>query len=187
MVCIGILDLVRSMQCRAADEPWMLESGSRGVLLAYFSTARNYFDGRVVTQAGLRKTVAPFYSAASVEDQGRTFWLLALLDGRTQVVDATFEAVGTIPGWGSDIAGVDARCGSSSQVLAARAGDSNEPDAVQVFAVANRTAAPLAAPLAFSGPVTALWPAGTASVLAVQRDLTTGRYAAYILSVACGD
>jgi hypothetical protein len=187
MVCNGALDSVASMQCRAGDEPWLLESGSRGILLANFAAARNYFDGRVVTQSGLRKTVTPFYSAVSVDDQGRTFWLLAMVDGRTQMVDAAFEAVGTIPGWGSDMAGVDARCGSGSQVMATRATDASEPDAVAVFAVANRTAAPLAEPAPFSGPVTALWPASATSVLAVERDLTTGRYAAYILTVACGD
>jgi hypothetical protein len=186
MVCNGAVDSVSAMQCRAADEPWLLESGSRGILLANFAAARNYFDGRVVTQAGLRKTVAPFYSAVSVEDQGRAFWLLAMLDGRTQIVDASFEAAGAIAGWGSDLAGVDARCGAGSQVMATRAADPGEPDAVQVFTVANRAAVPLAAPVTFSGPVTALWPAGATSVLAVERDLTTGKYAAYILTVVCG-
>jgi hypothetical protein len=187
MVCTGALDSVPSMQCHAAEEPWLLESGSRGILLANFAAGRNYFDGHVVTQAGLRKTVAPFYSAAEAEDQGRSFWLLASLDGRTQIVDASFDPVGAIAGWGSDIAGVDAGCGSGSQTIATRATDGNEPDAVQVFAVANRTAAPLTEAVAFAGPVTALWPAGATSVLAVERDLTTGKYAAYLLTVACGN
>ena len=131
--------------------------------------------------------MAPFYSAAPVEDQGRTFWLLAGLDGRTGIVDASLEAAGTIPGWGSDIAGVDARCGSGSQVMATRATGAGEPDAVQVFSVANGTSAPLAEAVAFAGPVTALWPAGAASALAVERNLTTGKYAAYLLTVACGN
>jgi len=40
---------------------------------------------------------------------------------------------------------------------------------VQVFAVArHRAAAPMAEPVAFAGPVTALWPAGATSVLAVE-------------------
>ena len=186
MSCTGTVDAVLSTNCRAADEPWLLESGGRGILLANFAAGRNYFDGRVVTQAGARRTVAPFYSAAAVEDQGRTFWLLALVDGRAQIVDASFETVGTIPGWGSDVAGVDAQCGSGSQFLATKAGDSNEPDAVQLFAFGNRVASPIAVPVTFSGPVMALWPLGGASVLAVERDLTTGRYAAYVLTVGCG-
>jgi hypothetical protein len=102
-------------------------------------------------------------------------------------VDASFEPIGTIPGWGSDLAGVDAQCGSGSLVMVTRPTDASEADAVQVFAVANRTAAPLTEPVTFSGPVTALWPAGAASVMVVERDLTTGKYAAYLLTVACGD
>jgi hypothetical protein len=187
MVCNGAVDSVPAMQCHAADEPWLLESGSRGMLLANFAAGRNYFDGHVVTQAGLRKTAPPFYSAAAVEDQGRAFWLLASLDGRTQIVDASFEPAGTIAGWGSDISGVDASCGSESLVMATRATDASQPDAVQLFVVANRAAAPLAEPVTFAGPVTALWPAGATSVVAVERDLTTGGYAAYLLTVACGN
>jgi hypothetical protein len=186
MACTGTLDAVGSMQCRAGDEPWLLESSS-AILLANFAPARNYFDGRVVTQTGLRKTVAPFYSAAPVEDQGRAFWLLAGLDGRTQIVDASLEPAGAIPGWGSDIAGVDARCGSGSPVMATRASGPGEPDAVRVFSVANGAAAPLAEPVEFAGPVTALWPAGAASALAVERNPATGKYAAYLLTVACGN
>ncbi len=187
MTCTGTLDAVASTACRPADEPWLLESGSRGILLANFAAGRNYFDGRVVAQSGGRKTVGAFYSAAAVQDQGRTLWLLALVDGRTQIVDGSFEAAGAIAGWGSDIAGVDAQCGSGSLVLATRPTDSGEPDAVQLFAVGNRVASPVAVPVTFSGPVTALWPMGGGSVLAVERDLTTGRYTAYVLAVGCGD
>jgi hypothetical protein len=186
MACTGTLDPLAPVECRAGDEPWLLESGG-AVLLANFAPARNYFDGRVVTQAGLRKTVAPFYSAAAVEDQGRALWLLAALDGRTEIVDASLEAAGWIPGWGSDIAGVDAGCGAGSLAMATRPTEAGEPDAVQAFGVAGGMAAPLAEAVVFAGPVTALWPAGAASVLAVERDLTTGKYAAYLLTVACGN
>jgi len=187
VTCTGTLDAVSSMGCRAADEPWLLESGSRGILLANFAAGRNYFDGRIVSQNGLHKAVPAFYSAAAIDDHGRTYWVLALLDGRAQILDPSFEPAGVIPGWGSDIAGVDARCGAGAQVMATRATESSEPDAVQLFGVGNRVASPLTVPVTFSGPVTALWPAGATSTLAVERDLTTGRYAAYILSVGCGD
>jgi hypothetical protein len=185
MFCHGALDAIATIECRAGEEPWLLESG-RALLLANFAPARNYFDGRVVTQAGVRKTLAPFYSAAAVEDQGRALWLLAGLDGRALLVDAAFEAAGAVPGWGSDISGIDAHCGAGSLVVATRASGADEPDAVQVFAVANGAAAPMAEPVAFAGPVTALWPAGGASALAVERDPKTGKYAAYLLTVDCG-
>jgi len=129
--------------------------------------------------------VDPFYSAAAVEERGKGLWLLAMVDGRTRLFDESFGPAGEINAWGSDIAGTDARCGGGSQVLASRPGGS-EPDAVQAFTIVNRAAAPLGAPAEFPGPVTALWVSDHTSVLAVSRDLSTGKYAAYLLTVVCG-
>jgi hypothetical protein len=186
MACRGAMEPSFSMECRVGDEPWVLESGSRAPLLANFAAARNHFDGRVATGTGLRKTIAPFYSAASAAEQNRGLWLLAMLDGRTQIFDAGLDPVGAVASWGSDIAGTDANCGGGSQVLATRPGDAGEPDSIQAFAIVNRAAAPLTAPVEFAGPVTALWPSGATSALAVVRNSLTGRYAAYVITVVCG-
>ncbi|HEY1238957.1 MAG TPA: hypothetical protein VGF16_00310 [Bryobacteraceae bacterium] len=185
IACEDALQAILSIRCQRNDEPWVLESGSRGLVLANFAANRNYFDGRVVTQSGVRKTIAPFYSAASVEDQGSTLWLLALVDGHTQILDGALDPVASISGWGSDVAGIGARCGTGSQVLATRPGEFNEPDAVQAFSIVNHAAAPLGPPVTFAGPVTALWPSGPASALAISRDAATGRYTAYVLTMAC--
>lgn len=188
MMCNGTTEPALAMDCRASEEPWVLESGSRGLLLANFTAARNYFDGRVVAQNGTPHAVAAFYSAASVEQRGETFWLLAPVDGRTQLFDSGLNPVAGFaePSWGSDIVGIDARCGPASQVLATRPGDDSEPDAIQAFSLMDRAPAPVAAPANFSGPVTALWTSGGASAIAVARDLSTGRYAAYVITLACG-
>jgi hypothetical protein len=185
MECGGAAEPSLSIECRAGDESWALESGGRATLLAHFAATRNHFDGRVATGTGLRKTIAPFYSAASAGEQNQLLWLLAMLDGRTQVLDAWLDPVGAIASWGSDIAGTAASCGGGSQVLATRPGDSGEPDAIQAFAIVNHAAAPLTAPVEFAGPVTALWPSSATSALAVVRH-PTGRYAAYVITVACG-
>jgi hypothetical protein len=157
------------------------------VLLAVFSGGRNYFDGRIVTQSGARKSVAPFYTAGAVDDQGRTYWLITLVDGRTQILDANFETAGAVAGWGSDLAATSARCGSGSQILATKAGDAREPDSVRAYAVVNRAAVALTGSVEFGGPVTALWSVGGASAVAVVRDLDTGRYTAWLLTVVCGE
>ena len=183
--CSGSLQPSLSLECRPSDEPWVVESGSRAILLANFAAERNYFDGRIVTQNGLRKSLAPFYSAAAVEEPGGTAWLLAELDGRTEILDRALEPVGTIPSWGSDVAGTSARCGGGSQVLATRPGDASEADAIQAFALVNRTASPLTPPVLFAGPVTTLWTSSPTSVLAVSRDASTGKYAAYEITVVC--
>jgi hypothetical protein len=183
MECTGVLEPGMTAECHASEAPWVLESGS-ALLVANFTPDRNYFDGRVVLQNGSRKTAGPFYSAAAVEDQGGTSWLLAMVDGRTEVFNPAFEGVATIPSWGSDIAGTSARCGSP--VLASRPGEGSDSDALQAFSVANRAAVPVSAPVAFPGPVTALWPSAAGSALAVARDSATGKYGAYVVTVVCG-
>jgi hypothetical protein len=186
MSCDGAWQPALALDCRAGDEPWVLESGSRFLLLGNFASDRNYFDGRVTAQTGQRKTVAPFFSAAAVEDQGRPVWLLTLVDGRTRLFDAALDPLGSLADWGSDIVGTDARCGGGSQVLATRPGDGAEPDAVRAFAIANRAAVALSPAVDFAGPVTALWPSGGSAALAVVRNPETGKYQAYVVSVVCG-
>ena len=49
-----------------------------------------------------------------MDEVGRTLWMLAMLDGRTEIFDAAMEPAGQHSWWGSDIAGIDARCGGAS-------------------------------------------------------------------------
>jgi hypothetical protein len=185
MECHGTAGGKLSVECHPSQEPWVLESGSRGILLANFAPERNYFDGHVVLQDGSRRSGPPFYAAAAGEDSGGALWLLSLLDGQTGMFSASLDPVGTVPSWGSDIVGISAPCAGGAQVLATRPGDATDPDAIQAFSIVNRTANPLAAPLAFGGPVTALWPATAATALAVASDPGTGKYAAYLVTLAC--
>jgi hypothetical protein len=140
----------------------------------------------VSTGNTIGKTVGPFFSAASVEESGRAYWLLAMLDGRTQIFDAAFEPVGSVASWGSDLASTDARCGGGSQILATKAGDAREPDAIRAFGLVNRTPVALSAPLDLPGPVTAFWSLGGNAALAVVTDLASGKYQAYVITVNCG-
>ncbi|MDR3703551.1 MAG: hypothetical protein P4L56_28135 [Candidatus Sulfopaludibacter sp.] len=187
VVCSGSVEPSLTLACQGSEEPWVLESGSHAILLANFAAARNYFDGRVVSQTGQPKPLGPFYSAAAVEEQGRTVWLAAMLDGHIQMFNSALDPAGSLAGWGSDIAGTSARCGGGAQVLATRPGDSGDPDSIQAFAIVERAAAPLGNPVAMTGPVSALWPSGPTAVLAVVHDPASGKYAAYVLTVVCGE
>jgi len=186
VACNGTFDSALAVDCRSVDEPWTLEFGSRGLLLANFTAARNYFDGRVVLPNGARKSVAAFYTAAALEEQGRPYWLLAMLDGHAQLFDGSLEPVGAVGAWGSDLAFTEARCAGGSQVLATRPGDAREPDSLRAWSLVNRAPVALTPPLDLPGPVTALWSLGGAEVLVVVHDLTTGRYTAYVVKVVCG-
>lgn len=185
-LCSGSVEPTLALQCRASEEPWTLESGSRTVMLAGFAAGRNYFDGHVVTQSGVRKTVPAFYTAGALEEQGRQYWVLALVDGRTQILDANFDPAGAMEPWGSDLAATDARCGGGSQIVSTKGGDSREADSVRAYAMVNRTPTPLTPPVELPGPVTALWTSNGTSVVAVVRDFSTGHFAAYLLTVVCG-
>jgi hypothetical protein len=190
VACSGAADpsltISLTMECHPSDEPWTLDAGTRGVLLASFTPGRNHFDGRVSTANGIRKTLAPFFSAASAEENGRPYWLLAMLDGRTQILDAALDPVGSVASWGSDLSSTEAHCGGGSQILATKAGEAREPDAVRAFGLVNRTPVPLSAPLDLPGPVTAFWSLGGNGALAVVSDLATGRSQAYVITVNCG-
>ena len=186
MSCAGATDPSLTMECRPTDEPWTLDVGPRGVLLANFVPTRNYFDGRVATANGVRKTLAPFFSAASAEENGRPYFLFAMLDGRTQILDAALDPVGSVAAWGSDLAETEAHCGAGSQILATKPGDAGEPDAVRAFALVNRTPVPLSAPLDLPGPVTAIWSLGGNTALAVVRNPAAPRYQAFLITVNCG-
>ncbi len=187
VACSGTVEPSLTMECHPSDEPWTLDEGPRGVLLANFAAGRNYFDGRVFAANGIRKTLAPFFSVASTEENGRTYWLLATLDGRTQILDAALEPVGNIASWGSDLAATETHCGSGSQILATKPGETREPDGVRAFQVVNRMPVPLSTPLELPGPVTAFWSLGGNTALAVVNNLDNGRYQAYVITVNCGE
>jgi hypothetical protein len=95
----------------------------------------------------------------------------------------SWEAAGVMEKWGSDIAAIQTPCGP--RVLAARASALTEPDAIEAYEIVNSAANTAGPALEFSGPVTALWSAGS-SATAVSHDLQTGRYAAFSLVPACG-
>ena len=187
LVCSGSTEPTLTGECHPSDEPWTLDAGTMGVMLANFTPNRNHFDGRIVLPNGVPKTMAAFFAAAPVEENGTLYWTVALTGGRTQILNSAFEPVGSVASWGSDLAATGAHCGGGSQVLATKAGDASAPDTIRAFAMVNRTPRVLTPPLDLPGPVTALWSSGGNGAIAVVRDLATGRFAAYGITVTCGE
>ena len=152
-----------------AGPEWPLEIGN-----ARSWAGRNYFTA---------PNLPPFFSAARAGDG----WVLAGVDGRAQLFDAALEPLGVFAGWGSDVAHVEAKCGRGPLVMATKPGEADEPDEVQAFEMVEREAVAVGAPVEFLGPVTAMheWADGTGAAVAISRNLKTGRYAAFTLSVSC--
>ena len=187
VVCSGPVLPMLNLGCEATDDPWPLGADAQSSVKAFFSRSRNFFNGVLSGSSGQGKSAPQFFSAARVEENSNELWLFDGTDGRVQFFTGLNMTPAEIGGWGSDIAGIKTECGTNSQVLATRPGDWNSPDAVQAFEIVNRQAAPVSAPVEFGGPVTALWTApGGSTAIAIDHNLTSGKYEAFSLSISCG-
>jgi hypothetical protein len=122
-----------------------------------FTAGRNSLEGE-----------APVFSRARVGDAD----VVAEPDGRVHVYDT---ATTVIEDWGSDVQAV---C-EGRRVIAT--GDRATADSVTAYELVNGAPVRVSEAVEFPGPVTALWPG-----VAVARNPTTGKYAAYALTVDCG-
>jgi hypothetical protein len=121
------------------------------------------------------------------DDRGGALWLLAGTDGRVHSYSSRFEAGASWGGWGSDIAAIESGCRSPRlPLLATNTGDSTVTDAVGAYAIVDGLPQTFAAPVNLPGPVTALW-AARGTGFAVSKNLRTGRYAAFSLSISCNN
>jgi hypothetical protein len=158
-----------SMTCADSPGPWPLDGGSGAELAA----SRNYFS---------EPRLAPFFSTATLAGMR----LVGGLDGRVRIYDGTLREIGQVAGWGSDIAALESGCRTERVALASKPGDVGDADSVQAFDVTAQGAGAISDPVTFSGPVTALWPAGRpGEAIAIARNAETARYAAYSLAITC--
>lgn len=170
--CNGTVKPKLVLKCAGDESPWPLESGP-----ARFESTKNFF---------IRDGLPPFFSAAATGEGNGASWIFSGSDGRTRLYDKALQPVGTIAGWGSDIAAVNGRCGVGNQILVSLPVDPSGRGMVQAFEISRRQPIAVATPAEFPGPIAALWPVSRGdAAFAVVRDIMTGRYAAYYLSINC--
>lgn len=136
----------------------------------------------------------PWFSAAQFEADGKVRSVITGQDGLVRVFEDGSEPVATFSGWGSEIASLHSGCGSGWQLLVTSATDWTKPDTIQAVEFRDRRTVPVSAPMEFPGPIVALHTPGTRAVnpttptaqaVAVDHNLQTGRYDAYLLSINC--
>jgi hypothetical protein len=150
---------------------------------------------RTVSPAVLaEKKLGAWVSAAQFEMQGTTKVVVTGQDGLARLYEDGAEPVAVFSNWGSEIASVYSGCGSGWQVLVTDKGDWTKPDEIQAIDLKDRRAQSVSAAIEFSGPIVALRTPATrtadnveanARAIAVARNLQTGRYEAYQLSITC--
>jgi hypothetical protein len=148
----------------------------------------------VSAEAMSGKKLGPWISAAQLDTEGRTRIVVTGEDGLARLYEDGPEPVAVLSNWGSEIAGVYSGCGSGWQLLVTGTGDWTKPDEIQAIDIKDRRAQTVSDPMEFPGPVTVLRTPGRRAgenaaaqgqALAVDRNLQTGRYEAYLLSIAC--
>jgi hypothetical protein len=170
--CIGTIKPSFDLNCSQDDAPWPIGLG--GMNPAF---VKNYF---------VLENLPPFFSAASVEDDGTDLLAISGIDGRTYLYDKAAGQVGTMDGLGSDITAIDAGCETPRQIFASLLTDPLEHGIIQAFEVRHRKAVSTSSTIEFPGPITALWPVSIQNAaIAVSHDIKAGRYAAFYLSISC--
>ncbi len=182
--CQGTTAPALTMQCGESEAGWPV--GSSDSPVAHFVSNRNYFDGKMKI-GGQDSQVPEFFTAAALSAAPSPFTIYANLDGRARMFGKGPQPAAIFDGWGSDIASIKSGCADGIQVLATRFGELSQTDSIQAFSLRGREAAQASAPVELRGPVTALWTAADGTTaLAVARDLSTGAYDAFSISITCG-
>ncbi len=167
--------------CRDSDDAWKI-----GPRSAFFNSGRNYFTGALVPES--EKPLPPFYAMTWLEKQNYSLTVSAGLDGRVRVSDGVNERTlptATTADWGSDLAAVKSSCGTGAQLLVSPGGDDTSPDALRAYEFPDRDPVLVSTAVEFSGPVMALWSHDGFGAVAIVRNLRTGQYEAYSISILC--
>ncbi len=192
--CTGLVASQLGLECKEGKDQWRLRLDNVRTFpvgaYSYMVQARNFFSQLVMPEEPKEDPkLPPFFSSADVLSGHTRYWVFAGVDGRMRLYGLGDEPA-ILPGlWGSDLAEISSSCssGMAGHLLATRPGDWTEPDAVTIYDVIERQPIPISPPAEFPGPITALWSVADATTAkAVARNLKTGHYEAYQLSISCG-
>jgi hypothetical protein len=184
VICQSNSNNSQSVSCREGDDPWSIGT-EQSPLNAFFAGSRNFFTGALSPGIGKQTTAPAFYSAAPIPNDHSASWLLAAVDGHIHLLDGATDVVLSKLNWGSDIAELHSSCGSRWQILSTTSGTGQE-DAIRAYEMAEREPIAVGQALSFPGGITSLWTAPDENgAVAVTRNSETGKYEAYLLTMAC--
>jgi hypothetical protein len=158
-------------------------------------SSNDFITQKVASSAGMAsQEMESWISAAQIETGGKAMSVVIGQDGLARLYEEGSVPVAAFSNWGSQIASVYSGCGSGWQLLVTGKGDWTTTDAIQAMDIKERRAQAISAPLEFPGPITVLRipgprtlenTVGNTTAIAVDRNLQTGRYEAYQLSISC--
>jgi hypothetical protein len=187
--CQGDVNHMDAMKCRpAAGRQWIFSGPQNEQTSALISNEQNLFEwtGTAGPNTPQPKR-ASFYSVSGLQVSNQPAWIATGVDGRARVfTEMSADAIGSISGWGAEIATVKSSCGTGWQILATRARDYSETDAITIYEWVGNEFRAESSPIEMNGPIVAMWsPSDGGPARAIVRNLKTGNYEAYLLKVGC--
>jgi hypothetical protein len=148
----------------------------------------------VPTNVLARKKIGPWCSMAQLGPAEATRIVVTGADGLARLYEEGSDPVSVFSGWGSEIASIHSGCGHGWQLLVTGTGDWTHTDTIQALEIQERQVQMVSSPIELPGAVIALHSAAGRTVdevsanagsVAIVRNLQTGRYEAYRLSITC--
>jgi hypothetical protein len=175
-VCTTSISVGGGWSCKNSVEPWSV---------------------RAVPEAALAgKKLGPWFSAAQFAPAGKPEIVVTGQDGLARLYEESAEPLAIFSDWGSEIAAIKSGCGSGWQLLVTGKLDWTKNDEIRAVEIRQRRAQPVSAGMEFPGPVIALHSPNmrpiqdadaNASAVAIIRNLQTGRYEAYLVTITCSN
>jgi hypothetical protein len=200
----GTLDSM-NLECNANEEkelvglsfltagPFLLDN------LAKWDSSGSYFTGEIYAESGIRLHIDPFFSAGFLGlKSGEPPVVLATagIDGRGRILDKDAKQLLSFKDWGSQLTTIHSSCDDGWRILATARGDQTGSDGITPYQFEEHDVIAFDQPVAMPGPVLSLGSEQVPSdaeftghhdgAIAVVRNLKTGEYEAYRISMACG-
>jgi hypothetical protein len=137
------------------------------------------------------KKSPPWLTASRIQNDGKTFLLVVGKDGLMRMYGDDPDPISTFSSFGNQITSIHSGCGNGWQALVTQKEDRSNTDSIQGIEIRDQKPIVVTEALQFAGPVIALRRASRSvaylpsSAIAIIRNLQTGLYEAYRLSIAC--
>jgi hypothetical protein len=165
---------------------------------AKWDSSGNSFTGELYGESGIRFKIEPFYSASFLglkPEQSDSLLISAGVDGRSRLFDKNLKLLESFLGWGSELTTMLSDCDANWSVLVDGKADWTDTDRITSFQFEEPAVLLLDSSVDLPGPVLSLGSEQIPSegdftghrngALAIVRNLKTGEYEAYRISMAC--
>jgi len=165
--------------CFPSEELWPLTQDGR--LRARIVPGRNHFEAASVD---LRppEPIRSFFSAVRVGEGPGAILMVEGTEGSTRIYDAALLEKGASSLFGTHLTQIASQCGP----IFLQVREEETESLLEVIEVKDQQPVPIGDPVRFQ-TVTAIWPSAGTKAVVVCRNNASGRFALYLVEIACAE